>query len=181
MRSNMHRAYTRRRSHCLFLPPTSFSFSLCLLLKQINSNGVRVFTHQIHYPSHLSQAVTSQVHMLDLLISDASHHLFCRDQSEVTHNCLWETRPAAQQQYCSHDEGIIFLLPSFDFCQADHKKKKKTRSPIRNLRYLRMNSGVNSSFITNINISIHYGSNPRNILLIQNSAHRTLKLSKSWS
>ena len=51
------------------------------------------------------------VHVFDLLISDASLHLFCRDQSKVTHNCLWETRPAAPQWCCSLMKELLFFCP----------------------------------------------------------------------
>lgn len=98
--------------HCLFLPPTSFSLSLHLLLSltQINFNSVCVHISDTH-SSHLSQAMTSRVHALDLLISNASLHLFCWDQSKVTRNCLWETRPAAQQWCFSLMNELFFFCP----------------------------------------------------------------------
>lgn len=56
-----------------------FFFSLpfvCCSLPDASIPAVHVFTHQIHYQSRLSQAVTSKVvHVLDLLVSDASLHL----------------------------------------------------------------------------------------------------------
>lgn len=110
--------------------------------------------------------------MLDLLISDASLHLFCRDQSKVTHNCLWETRPAAQQWCFSLMKALFFFCPPFSSVQQCW-----TTITLKNL-------GINTffSFITNVNIFIHYccpNSNVRNILLIQNSAYSTVKLSRN--
>lgn len=47
-----------------FLPPFSFALSrarsVCCFLSDISTPIVCALTHQIHYPSHLSQAVTRQ-------------------------------------------------------------------------------------------------------------------------
>lgn len=96
----------------------------------ISSNRVcAVLTHQMHYPFHLSQAVTSQAHVLDLLISDACLRLFCRDQSEVTHNMPLGDTPSCAAAALLPDEGTIFLLPSFDFCltELDHNQAQSSR------------------------------------------------------
>lgn len=60
-----------RRVHCAymhslsllvsaFLPPCSLAPFVCRLFSDISTPIVHVFTHQMHYPSHLSQAVTSR-------------------------------------------------------------------------------------------------------------------------
>lgn len=60
-----------------FLLPLSLSPFVYGFLSDISSPIVYVLTYQIRSPSHLSQAVTSRVRALDLLINDASLHLFC--------------------------------------------------------------------------------------------------------
>lgn len=116
----------RRASLCLYPPPSLFDRRA---LSDVSAPNVCVSTHQMHYPFHLSQAVASQAHVLDLLISGACLRLFCRDQSEVTHKCLWETRPAVPPRCCSLMRELFFFFSSFDFCltELDHNQTQSSR------------------------------------------------------
>lgn len=106
----------QRHSHCLRLPPTSLSLSLSLCPAAFSP----IYQLQYCVRSHIRYTIpptchkpwqAKVVHVLDFLISDASLHLSCRDQSKVTRNLPLGDTPTCAAVVLLHDEGAALLLP----------------------------------------------------------------------